>query len=101
MPASHGSETGQGEPSLHDTQLPELQTMFIPQLVPSEAGLPVSWQVMVPVEQLYIPAWQGLLGMQLPPAVHDMHWPPRQTLLGLDVVPQFVPLGALPDSPHT
>jgi hypothetical protein len=43
---------GQGSPSVQETQLPELQTRFIPQLVPSFALLPLSWHVMFPVAQL-------------------------------------------------
>jgi hypothetical protein len=94
----HGSETGQVAPSVHETQLPELQTMFgvVPHDIPSGAFVPVSAQVMLPVEQLYIPTWQALLGVQLPPAVQSMHMPPRQTRLGLAVVPQLVPFWTLP-----
>jgi hypothetical protein len=101
FPASHGLDSGQESPSLQETQLPALQTRCEPHVVPSEALVPVSWQVMLPVEQLYIPTWQGLLGVQLPPGVQDMHEPARQYLFGLAVVPQFVPLGTLPVSPHT
>jgi hypothetical protein len=101
VPVSHGSDTGQESPSVHDTQLPALQTMWLPQVVPSLALVPVSWQVMLPVEQLYIPTWQGLLGVQLPPAVQETHWPALHTRFGLAVVPQLLPLGALPVSPHT
>jgi len=41
---------------VHETQLPELQTMFEPpHMVPSGAFVPVSWQLIVPVEQLNVP----------------------------------------------
>jgi len=73
LPALQGFDMGQGSPSVHETQLPELQTRFVPQSVPSDALLPVSWQVMFPVAQLYTPVWQGLLGVQLPVGVQDMH----------------------------
>jgi hypothetical protein len=45
FPVSHGSDTAQASPTVHETQLPELQTRFFPQLVPSSATVPVSWHV--------------------------------------------------------
>jgi hypothetical protein len=99
FPVLHGSEAHMS-PSLQETQLPELQTMFVPHMVPSEAAVPVSTQFIVPVEQLYIPTWQRLVGMQLPPATQATHMPARQTLV-FAVAPQSLPLATLPLSPQT
>jgi hypothetical protein len=55
IPISHAFGRAQVPPAVQETQLPVLQTMFIPHDVPSETLLPVSWQVEVPVWQLSIP----------------------------------------------
>jgi hypothetical protein len=55
VPSSQGFERAQVPPALHETQLPELQTMFIPHEVPLETAFPVSWQDIVPVWQLTVP----------------------------------------------
>jgi hypothetical protein len=55
MPISHALGRVQAPPAVQETQLPELQTMLFPQVVPSLTLLPVSWQADVPVWQLSIP----------------------------------------------
>jgi hypothetical protein len=49
VPCWHGFERAQVPPAMQEVQLPELQTMFIPQEVPSETLFPVSWHDIVPV----------------------------------------------------
>jgi hypothetical protein len=41
-PSLHRSECVQATPAVHDTQLPALQTMFVPQLAPLVTDAPVS-----------------------------------------------------------
>jgi hypothetical protein len=74
-------------PAVHETQLPPLQTLFVPQEVPF-ATLPVSAQTEAPVTQEVVPVRQLLVGWQDAPEVHDTHIPALQTLL----VPHSVPL---------
>jgi hypothetical protein len=52
----------------HATQSPDRQALSVPHRVPSGIGVPVSWQADVPVTQLILPVWQGLLG------VHALSW---------------------------
>jgi hypothetical protein len=61
------------------------------------ALLPVSPHTGAPVPQEMVPFLQRLLGLQLIPIVHAAHVPPPHTML----VPQDVPSGLLPVSPHT
>ena len=68
--------------------------MLVPQVLPSAASVPVSVQVELPVLQLRTPTWQGLLGVQAPPAVQTTQSP----LLHTWFVPQDVPLGRFPVS---
>jgi hypothetical protein len=71
--------------------------MSVPQLVPSQAALPVSWHVAVPVWQLIFPMRHNVVGVQLPPAVQLLQFPSLHTLFA----PHDVPLVTLPDSVHT
>jgi len=82
---------------VHDTQLPDRQTRFVPQPTPSARGVPESWQLELPVVQVSVPEWQGLPGVQAPPAVQAVHVPLLQTWL----VPQAVPFGTFPVSAQT
>jgi hypothetical protein len=54
-PVLHGLVGWQAWFAVHDTQLPPLQTRFVPQLVPSVWFCPLSVQVGVPVEQFSVP----------------------------------------------
>jgi hypothetical protein len=92
VPAWQGFGRAQVAPALHEPQLPPLQTMPIPQEVPSVTGFPVSWQVIVPVWQLTVPVSHGLAGVQSPPLVHELHIPPLHTL----PFPHDVPSMAFP-----
>jgi hypothetical protein len=76
VPCRQGFVGGvQAAPAVQDTQLPALHTRFVPQLFPSGASCPVSVQATIPLVQLVIPTWHGLLGVQGFPAVHDPHVP--------------------------
>jgi hypothetical protein len=77
-------------------QVPLLQTLFVPQLVPLVRFCPVSEQVMAG-EQAVRPAWQTLDGVQLCPAVQETQLPSLQTML----VPHEVPLATFPDCMQT
>jgi hypothetical protein len=82
---------------VHDTQLPALHTMFVPHVAPLPTAVPLSWQVALPVVQVSAPTWQGLVGVQAPPAVQGTHAPLLHTWL----VPQVVPFATLPVSAQT
>jgi hypothetical protein len=94
VPSLQGLPGWQALPAVQETHCPVLQTRFVPHDVPSESEVFASTHVDAPVLQLNVPAWQGLAGVQLPPAVQVMHAPPEHTLL----VPQDVPFGAFPDA---
>jgi hypothetical protein len=96
-PSLQGSVGVHATPAVHGSQLPDRQTWFVPQLVPSARAAPVSWQVAAPVVQVSVPVWQGLAGVQAPPAVHATHAPVLHTRL----VPHTVPFGAFPVSAQT
>jgi hypothetical protein len=98
-PTLHGSGGVHVAPAVHGTQLPVLHTWFIPQPVPLATAVPVSWQVALPVVQVSVPVWHGLVGVQAPPAAHAMQAPLLQTRLGL--VPHVVPFATFPVSAHT
>jgi hypothetical protein len=83
-------------PAVHETQLPSLQTRFVPQVVPLTRFLPVSAQV-IAGEQAWVPAWQAFVGVQGTPTVHDTQAPELHTRF----VPQDVPLATFPDSAQT
>ena len=78
-PTLQGSVGVQATPAVHGTQLPELQTWFIPQLVPLLSGVPVSMQVGLPVVQICVPEWHGLLGAHATPDVHETQLPSLHT----------------------
>jgi hypothetical protein len=98
IPSLHGS-VGVQTPSVHGTQLPALQTWFIPQLAPLPTDVPVSWQVWLPVVQTCIPVWQGLVGVHMPPFAQATHAPPLQTMFMF--VPHGVPGATFPVSAQT
>jgi hypothetical protein len=98
VPTLQGSDGVHVTPAVHGTQLPDRQTWFVPQLVPSASAAPLSWQVEVPVMQVSVPLWQGLLiGVQAPPAVHATQFP----LLHTRLLPQAVPFATFPVSAQT
>jgi hypothetical protein len=75
-------------PTVQAMQLPLLlQTWLVPQLVPAVL-LVVALQTGVPVLQEIEPFWQGLVGWQLWPEVHEMQ---LALLLQTMLVPQLVP----------
>jgi hypothetical protein len=86
----------QPTPAVQMPHVPLLQTMFVPQVVPLARFRPVSAQV-IDGEQVCVPAWHGLAGVQASPVVHDTHAPELQTMF----VPQAVPLATFADSTHT
>jgi hypothetical protein len=88
VPAWHAFDGMQTWPTVQGTQLPLLQTMFVPQLVPF-ATFPDSVQTGAPVLQVYPAVRQGLVLMvQDAPTVQSTHVPVGlQTLF----VPQLVP----------
>jgi len=96
VPVRQGLVGWQLAPDVHGTQLPALHTLFVPQTVPLDRLWVVSEQVIVGT-QVMVPAWQGLLGVQAIPAVHDTQAPLLQTRF----VPQEVPLAMFPDSVQT
>ena len=55
VPTAQAFDRGQVPPAVQATQLPALQTMFVPHPVPSGAAVPLSWQVIFPVSQLKAP----------------------------------------------
>jgi hypothetical protein len=75
-------------PAVQETQLPLLQTMLVPQEVPS-ATLPDCMQTGAPLLQTVVPVWHGAPeGEQLAPTLQLTQDPVLpQTLL----VPQLVP----------
>jgi hypothetical protein len=89
-PVRHGLVGTQVRPAVQLTQLPPLQTMFVPQLVPSGA-LPDSTQVAEPVLQVVVPVRQGRPAIgQVAPAAHAAQVPVAlQTMF----CPQLVPAG--------
>ena len=77
-------------PALHVTQLPPMQTMLVPQLVPF-ARLPDSLHTGDPVAHTVVPVLQTLVGWQLEPPAHATHAPALHTRS----VPQVVPFARL------
>lgn len=52
-PVRHGwPDKEQLLPAVHETQVPAVQTLFVPHTVPSASGCPVSVQVSTPSEQV-------------------------------------------------
>jgi hypothetical protein len=97
VPTLHGSVGVHATPAVHGTQLPELQTWFTPQPVPLASDVPVSMQVWLPVEQICVPVWQGLPGVQEPPDAHGTQLPSLHTRL----LPHDVPFAMFPVSAQT
>jgi hypothetical protein len=95
-PVLHTFVGWQLTPPVHATQLPVLQTLFVPQVVPLARLLPVSEQL-IDGEQTVMPAWQRFVGAQARPAVQATHTPVLQTMF----VPHIVPLATLPVSVQT
>jgi hypothetical protein len=82
-------------PTVQETQVPELQTMFVPQVVPL-ATFADSTQTGAPVLHAVVPVRQGLpLTAQIAPCLQSTHMPAAlQTLSWKQLVPtaRFVPL---------
>jgi hypothetical protein len=88
VPVSQPLASEQAPPAVHAEQVPLLQTMLLPQVVPLATLVVVARQLCVPEEQSVLPVRHGLLvGVHARPAVHDTHEPPLHTRF----VPQFVP----------
>jgi hypothetical protein len=86
---------------VQDTQLPLLQTMFVPQVVPL-ATFPDSVQTGKPVLHVYPAVRQGLpLTVQAAPTVQSPQVPALQTLFVPQLVPAvtFVPLSVQTGDP--
>jgi hypothetical protein len=66
-------------PLVQAAQLPALQTMFVPQVVPF-GWLTESWQTGEPVAHDVTPVLHGFCGWQLEFAAHDTQVPALQTL---------------------
>src|SRR5579859_6164997 len=96
VPALQGLLTGHVAPTLHATQVPLLQTLSVPHIVPSGASMAWSTQAGV-FPHVSFPAWQGLSGTQLAPSVHMTQSPLLQTIFE----PQVVPSAAFPVSVQT
>jgi hypothetical protein len=88
IPVKHGFVGVHDRPAVHETQLPPLQTSFVPHVVPLATSTDVGTQVDVPVLHEVVPVTHGFVGLQAVPAVHDAHVPPLQTWF----VPHVVPL---------
>jgi hypothetical protein len=88
VPAWHLFVGSQASPAVHDTQVPELQTMFVPHEVPL-ATFADSTQTAAPVLQAVVPVRQGLLGTaQIAPSRQSTQAPVAlQTLSCAQAVP--------------
>lgn len=84
-------------PSMQDTQLPFLQTRFVPQRVPLLRLVPASTQEGVPVLHDSSPSWHGLAGTHAEPALQASQSPSLHTRFE----PHELPFGAFPESTHT
>ena len=95
VPAWHAFAGVHDSPVVHDTQLPELQTRFVPHEVPL-ATFADSTQTAVPVPHAKVPVRQGLLvTAQIAPILQSTQAPVAlQTLSCAQLVPTatFVPL---------
>jgi hypothetical protein len=87
-------------PLLQAAQVPALQTIPVPQVVPA-ALLPLSTQTDEPVAQDVAPVLHALVGWQVVPAVQVTHIPVRQTRLDPQVIPSgwFVVVSAQTAAP--
>jgi len=95
-PVLHTLAGWQLAPAVQFPQVPLLQTLFVPQVVPLTRFRPVSEQV-IDGEHVCVPAWHGFVGMQAVPAVHEVQLPPLHTML----VPHEVPSATFADSTQT
>jgi hypothetical protein len=102
VPAWHAFDGMQASPTVQGKQLPLLQTMFVPQVVPL-ATFPDSVQTGTPVLQVYPAVRQGLpLTVQAAPTVQATHAPEvLQTIFVPQLVPAvtFVPLSVQTGAP--
>jgi hypothetical protein len=73
-------------PLLQGAQVPALQTMPVPHIVPA-ALLPLSTQTDEPVAQDVVPVLHALGGWHTVPAVQETHIPARQTRSEPQVIP--------------
>jgi hypothetical protein len=96
FPTLHAFGGWHAFPSAHGEQTPALQTLSVPQLIPSTAGLPVSTHPTVG-EHTVVPMWHGFVGVHARPTVQATHMPALQTRS----VPHEVPFGTLADSMQT
>jgi hypothetical protein len=91
VPAWHGFAGVQDSPAVHDRQLPELHTRFVPQVVPL-ATLADSAQTGTPVLHVVVPVRQGLpLTAQVAATLQS---PQAPVVLQTLSVPQLVPAAA-------
>jgi len=99
LPALHAGPMGvQSWFSVQARHVPLEQTLFVPQVVPSSSGLPVSVQAGVPPEQSSAPAWHVLAaGTHAAPDMQVWHCPAEHTI----PVPQAFPFDAFPVSMQT
>src|SRR5262245_5952728 len=101
VPAWHKFVGVPASRTVQGRQLPLLQTMFVPQVVPF-ATFPDSVQTGKPVLHVYPAVRQGLpLTVQVAPTVQSPHVPALQTLFGPQVAPlaTFVPLSVQTGAP--
>lgn len=89
VPVWHGLAGVHAVPALQVVQLPALQTMLAPQLVPLFL-FPDSTQTGEPVAHDVVPVLQAFAGWQLAPAAQDTQVPALQTLS----VPQPAPFAS-------
>ena len=68
-------------PSVQATQLPALQTWFVPHEVPLVRLVLESMHTELPVAHEVMPLWHALVGTQVKLAVQEVQLPPLQTLL--------------------
>src|SRR5512143_111267 len=93
IPVLHGFAGWHSIPAAQAVHAPARQTWFVPQPVPSAAGVPRSVQPAAPVPQICEPRWHGFAGTQTveqTPQVVPLHGtqdPPLQTSLGAHGVP--------------
>lgn len=93
-PTLQGAVTVHAVPLVQLTHPPSLQTLSVPQAVPSDTLVPRSVQVGAAPEHESEPSWQPFAGTQLEPEVHVWHTPASHTW----PAPQLVPSGASPVS---
>jgi hypothetical protein len=86
VPVRQGLLTGHVAPTLQAMQVPLLQTLSTPHIVPS--GASVAWSTHVGLSpHVCFPAWQGLAGSQLAPSEHVTQSPLLQIIFDPHAVP--------------